>query len=65
VLNGLRHGYAVAKERLFPSNEKAADNARAPHERFSELASKVVIVPKSEIDRREKLWAKSRKRPKR
>jgi hypothetical protein len=59
VLNALRHTYAVAKEKMFP---KAPDDKREPYQRFSDLASKVLTVPKSEIDKREKEW---RRKPKR
>lgn len=44
----------MAKQRLFP--EKVADDNRTPGERFDALASKVVTVPKSEIDARERKW---------
>jgi hypothetical protein len=50
----------MAKQRLFP---KAASDKREPHERFNALAAKVITVPKTEIDQREKEW--QRKRPKR
>jgi hypothetical protein len=53
VLNGLRHIYAVAKEKLIP---KPPDESKPPHERFSDLAKKVFSVPKSEIDKRENAW---------
>jgi hypothetical protein len=62
VLIGLLRGFAVAKEKLFPSQENAPDDERAPHDRFSDLASKVVTVPKSEIDKREKKWKRSREK---
>ena len=63
MLSGLRHGYAVAKERLFPSQEHdVVDDTRTPHDRFSDLASKLVAVPKSEIDKREKRWLRAKKR---
>jgi hypothetical protein len=50
----------MAKEKLFPP--KAPDNdEREPHTKFSDLASKVVTVPKSEIDQRERKWKERRK----
>jgi len=45
----------MAKERLFPASTKTPDK-REPHERFADFAAKVVNVPKSEIDKREKKW---------
>ena len=57
---GLRHIYAVAKEKLFP--KAPADDRREPHQRFSDFASRIVTVPKSEIDKREKGWRKSHKK---
>lgn len=56
----LRAKNAVAKEKLFPPPEKAPDK-REPHERFADFASRVVSVPKEEIDKREKMWRKNRK----
>jgi hypothetical protein len=47
----------MAKEKLFPSPDKAPDK-REPHERFSDFAAKIVTVPKSEIDKREAKWRK-------
>jgi hypothetical protein len=46
----------MAKERLFPP--KTAVDKREPHDKFSDFALKVVTVPKSEIDEREKQWQK-------
>jgi hypothetical protein len=60
VLNGLRHIYAVAKEKLFP--KAPADDKREPHQKFADFAAKIVTVPKSEIDRRELHWQRKRKR---
>ena len=60
MLIGLRRIYAVAKEKLFP---KVPADKREPHDRFSELAAKVVNVPKSEIDEREKRWRKRKDKP--
>ena len=51
----------MAKQRLFPKPPKDKDDTRKPHERFSDLASKVVSVPKLEIDKREEDWLKRRK----
>ena len=50
----------MAKEKLFPA--KAEKDKRKPHDKFSDLASKVVTVPKSEIDERDKRWKKEKKR---
>jgi hypothetical protein len=55
VLIGLRHTYAVAKEKLFPTRA-APDDKREPHERFTSLASKVLNVTKADIDQREREW---------
>jgi len=65
VLTGLRHIYAVAKEKLFPAGEAAPSDKREPHERFADLASKIVNVPKSEIDEREREWARLKAKRKR
>lgn len=54
----------MAKERLFPS-KAADDDTRKPHDKFSDLASQIVTVPKSEIDEREKQWQHERKKVKR
>ena len=51
----------MAKERLFPAPEKQPDK-REPHERFAEFASRIVNVPKGEIDKREKKWRKNKPR---
>jgi hypothetical protein len=48
----------MAKQRLFP---ESPDDQREPHERFEALAAKVIAVPKSEIDDREKRWRKRRR----
>ena len=53
-MNVLRHIYAVAKEKLIP--ERPESDRRDPHKRFSDFAQKIVTVPKSEIDKREKDW---------
>ena len=49
----------MAKERLFP--KAPADDQREPHDKFLDFASKIVTVPKSEIDKREKQWQRKRK----
>ena len=54
MLNALRHIYAVAKEKLIP--DRPESDRRDPHKRFSDFAAKIVTVPKSEIDKREKEW---------
>ena len=51
----------MAKQKLFPKPPKDKDDTRKPHERFAALAAKVVSVPKSEIDAREKEWERKRK----
>ena len=48
----------MAKDKLFPP--KTADDKRNPHDKFSDLASKIVTVPKSEIDKREAEWKRQR-----
>jgi hypothetical protein len=54
----------VAKEKLIPDRSAAPeDDEREPHERFSDLAARIVTVPKSEIDKCEKTWRRRRKRP--
>jgi len=57
------HGlnYTVAKEKLIPSPPNADDDG-TPRQKFSELASKVFSVPKSEIDKREKKWQQKRRK---
>jgi hypothetical protein len=50
----------MAKEKLFPTAQ--ADDRREPHEKFSDFAAKIVTVPKSEIDKREKQWQRKRTR---
>lgn len=52
----------MAKERLFPT--APADDKREPHDKFTEFASKIVTVPKSDVDEREKEWQRTRKSPK-
>lgn len=50
----------MAKQRLFPETSKAPSDDREPHEKFSDFASKIVTVPKSEIDKRERKWQKDK-----
>lgn len=38
---------------------------KSPYERFTELGKKLMAVPKSEIDERDKAWEEARKRCKR
>lgn len=45
----------MAKEKLIPPNENP-DDERQPHERFTDLASKVMKVTKKEIEDRERDW---------
>jgi hypothetical protein len=55
----------MAKQRLFPKTPD--DDKREPHEKFTALASKIVAVPKAEIDQRAQRWQstkrKSRSKP--
>jgi hypothetical protein len=50
----------MAKQRLFPEH-KDPDYDTPPHEKFAELAQKVVTVPKAQIDKREQAWKRKRK----
>jgi hypothetical protein len=50
---------SMAKEKLFPT-KAPDDDQRDPHDKFSDLASKVVTVPKSEIDERDKQWQRNK-----
>lgn len=50
----------MAKQRLFP--EKAPTDKQEPHERFTDLARRVVNVPKDTIDEREHRWRVTRRR---
>ena len=45
-------------------NEQPESTRRSPHKRFEDLASKIVNVPKAEIDKRDKEWHETHK-PKR
>lgn len=49
----------MAKQRLFTEPPKI-DDTRTPKQRFDALAAKVLSVPKTEIDNREKQWQKDR-----
>lgn len=49
----------MAKQRLFP--EKAPTDKQEPHERFTDLATRVVNVTKAEITEREEAWRLNRK----
>jgi hypothetical protein len=49
----------MAKEKLFPPRAPG-DDTRKPHDKFSNFASKVVTVPKSQIDEREKQWKRAK-----
>ena len=51
----------MAKQRLFPQRTPDADDTRTPHDKFSDLASKIVTVPKAVIDKRDKEWKHERK----
>jgi hypothetical protein len=53
----------MAKQRLIPK-APASDDKREPHQRFTDFAAKIVTVPKSEIDAREKQWQTARRRTK-
>jgi hypothetical protein len=46
----------MAKQRLFPKT--TPHDEREPQDKFEQLASKVLKVPKSEINEREKQWRK-------
>jgi hypothetical protein len=50
----------MAKPKLI---QKPPDETKPPRERFDELAARVFSVPKSEIDKREKEWRGTRKKP--
>ena len=49
----------MAKQRLFPKTRN--QDQREPHDRFADLAKRVVTVPKTEIDEREKQWQRKKK----
>ena len=46
-------------------NDSPPPDGKTPQERFISLGKKLMAVPKSEIDEREKKWQRTRKRPKR
>ncbi len=48
----------MAKDKLIP--RQAEDDGLEPHERFSDLATKIFTVPKAEIDVREKQWKRDK-----
>ncbi|MGE0450353.1 MAG: hypothetical protein AB7Q29_12320 [Vicinamibacterales bacterium] len=48
------------KERLFPEPPHDPDDTRKPFEQFEDLASKILRVPKAEIDKREQEWQRGR-----
>ena len=51
------------KERLFPEPpDQQEGDGRKPYERFSDLASKVLRVPKAEIDKRDEQWQRDKSR---
>jgi len=50
----------MAKQRLIPKAPE--DDTREPHEKFEDFAAKIVTVPKSEIDEREKQWKRHKQR---
>jgi hypothetical protein len=53
----------MAKQKLFPERPDADENdTRQPHERFTDLASRIVNVPKEEVDKREQQWQKNKDR---
>ena len=45
----------MTKPKLFPDRPDKNDEPD-PHKRFEDFASKVVAVPKSEVDKREQEW---------
>jgi len=51
----------VANKKLIPKPPDT--DRRDPHKHFSDVASKVFSIPKSEIDEREKQWRKSKSKP--
>lgn len=60
MLIGLRHIYAVAKEKLIPKPPDT--NKTGLRARFDDLGIKIFSVPKTEIDKREKQWQSERKK---
>jgi hypothetical protein len=55
-LIGRHHIYAVAREKLVPKPPET--HRRDPRKAFSDTATKIFSVPKSEIDKREADWKK-------
>lgn len=49
----------MTRKLLFPKRP-ASDDTREPHDKFRNLTTKVMAVPKSEIDKREKAWRKNK-----
>jgi hypothetical protein len=58
VLIGQHPTNAVAREKLVP--EPPDTDKTGPKGRFTEVASKVFSVPKTEIDKREKAWQRNK-----
>lgn len=48
------------REKLFPEPERDPEVDQKPYEHFADLATKVLRVPKAEIDKREKEWQRKR-----
>jgi hypothetical protein len=47
----------MAKQKLFPERIEPTNAAsESPHERFTDFATKILAVPKTEIDKREQRW---------
>ena len=49
----------MTRKLLFPKRPQG-DDTREPIDRFRDLSAKVMAVPKSEIDKREKKWQQSK-----
>jgi hypothetical protein len=54
----------MAKQRLFPESPTSDKDKREPHQKFDDLAARVLSVPKSEIDQREKHWRRTKNKSK-
>ena len=50
----------MARQKLIAESPDEHTDTRAPHERFVALASKVLSVPKAEIDKRDVDWKRNR-----
>lgn len=50
----------MGRRKLIEKQPRDENDTRTPHERFSDFAKKVLSVPKSEIDKREKAWKKAK-----